>query len=173
MAAGAGETAVLAALGLSHWECGDSLSQVLGDWGAFPDGVSNTLVPAGAENQGAGTGFDSGCCQRSVLPHTKGNGDFSSRIVPHPSHPPPLLSPLCASFNLMGRMYKLISVLPDFIPALGPWLSRCLNSLSPVCYPALSRLGGPVAWPIQVLGGPTSLPRPWAQLLRFPGLISP
>lgn len=33
MAAGAGETAVLAALGLSHWEGEQLATQVLGDWG--------------------------------------------------------------------------------------------------------------------------------------------
>ena len=44
--------------------------------------------PGGQQRQktgGEGTGFDSGWweCQCSVLPHTRGGGDLSSRIIPH------------------------------------------------------------------------------------------
>lgn len=57
MAAGAGETAVLAALGLSHWE-GEQLARRCSETGeSLPRWSLNTLVPAGAENQGGRHGI--------------------------------------------------------------------------------------------------------------------
>ena len=57
MAAGAGETAVLAAPGLSHWE-GEQLARRCSETGeSLPRWSLNTLVPAGAENQGGRHGI--------------------------------------------------------------------------------------------------------------------
>lgn len=106
----AGETVVLAAPGLFHGE-GEQLARRCSETGeSLPRWIRNTLgtsrgrKPAGRAQDLTVAG---GNVQCSVLPHTRGSGDLSSRMIPHlftSTLPLLTVSALCQPQPDMGRM---------------------------------------------------------------------
>ena len=133
MAVGAGETAVLAALGLFHWE-GEQLACRCSETGqSLPRWILNTLGASRGRKPG-GRAWDLtvavGNIQCSVLPQTRCSGDLSSRIVSHlftstlpllsestPCQPPPdvgrmLRGPICTLglYTSFGAMAEQVPI---------------------------------------------------------------
>ena len=86
MVAWAGETVLLAALGLFHGEGEQPARRCLETGESLTRWIRNTLG-ASSGRKPVGRAQDltvaGGNVQCSVLPHTRGSGDLSSRIIPH------------------------------------------------------------------------------------------